>query len=138
MLPIRSAGNEQFKALLKLVQSSRERKLAGRSMLEGVHLVAAYRDHMGVPEHVVVSNTGLGNPEIQDLLGRMSGLQPIVLDDRLFQKLSSVVTPTGIIAVIETPRIEPQPEKIEACIMVEDLQDPGNLGSLLRSAAAAG
>ena len=138
MTPIRSAGNPQFKALSKLVQSSRERKRAGLSLLDGAHLVAAYRDHVGVPKRVVVSGTGLGNPEINGLLDRMSGLEPIVLGDRLFEKLSSVVTPTGVIAVIETPRVELRPQTLEACVMVEDLQDPGNLGSLLRSAAAAG
>lgn len=138
MASIRSTDNAHFKALSKLVQSSRERKRAGLSLLDGAHLVAAYRDYVGVPERVVVSGTGLVNPEIKALLDRMSGLEPIVLGDRLFQKLSSVVTPTGIIAVIETPRVELRPHEIDACVMVEDVQDPGNLGSLLRSAAAAG
>lgn len=138
MTPIHSTSNPQFKALHKLVQSSRERKQAGLSVLDGAHLVAAYRDYVGIPERVVVSGAGLGNPEIQALLERMAGVEPIVLDDRLFQKLSSVVTPTGIIAVIETPRVALRPQEIEACVMVEDLQDPGNLGSLLRSTAAAG
>ena len=50
MALIRSADNPRFKALLKLVQSSRERKRAGLSLLDGVHLVAAYREHVGAPE----------------------------------------------------------------------------------------
>src|SRR5262245_25495815 len=138
MVPIRSAGNPQFKALLKLVQSSRERKRAGLSVLDGAHLVAAYRSHVGVPERMVVSDKGLANPEIQAVLEKMPGLDAVVLDDRLFQKLSSVVTATGIIAVVATPRVALLPHEIKACIMLEGLQDPGNLGSLLRSAAAAG
>ncbi len=52
-------GQPAFKALLKLVQSSRERKRAGLSLLDGAHLVAAYRDHVGAPEEVIVSDYGL-------------------------------------------------------------------------------
>jgi RNA methyltransferase, TrmH family len=138
MTIIRSADNPQFKALSKLVQSSRERKQAGLSVLDGTHLVEAYRAHVGLPERIVVNGSGLGNPEIRALLERMAALEPIVLGDTLFQKLSSVVTPTGIIAIIKTPRVQLDPQRIEACVMVEELQDPGNLGSILRSAAAAG
>ena len=138
MASIRSTGNAQFKALNKLVQSSRERRQAGLSLLDGAHLVAAYGEHVGTPQQLVVSDSGLRNPEVTALLGRMAQMEPIVLADALFQKLSSVVTPTGVIAVIKTPRVELQPEALDACVMVEDLQDPGNLGSLLRSAAAAG
>jgi len=138
MTPIRSAGNAQFKALIKLVQSSRERKHAGLSVLDGTHLVAAYRDHSGVPERVVVSSSGLQDREILALLARMDGLAPVVLSDALFEKVSSVVTPTGIIAVVRTPRPQLDPRRLGACVMIEALQDPGNLGSILRSAAAAG
>ncbi len=138
MTPIRSAGNAQFKELTRLVQSSRERKQAGLSVLDGAHLVTAYRDHVGLPQRIAVSGSGLGNTEVKALLGRMAGLEPIVLGDTLFQKLSSVVTPTGIIAVIRTPRAQLDPLRLGPCVMVEELQDPGNLGSMLRSAAAAG
>jgi RNA methyltransferase, TrmH family len=138
MMLIRSADNPHFKALRKLAQSARERKRAGLSVLDGAHLLAAYRDHVGVPERIVVSASGMNDPEIKALLGRIGAAEPIVLADALFQKLSSVVTPTGIIATIRTPQRQLDPRQIEVCVMVEEVQDPGNLGSILRSAAAAG
>jgi TrmH family RNA methyltransferase len=52
--------------------------------------------------------------------------------------LSTVATPTGVLASVKTPRPPVIPAHIGACVMLEDIQDPGNLGSLLRSAAAAG
>jgi TrmH family RNA methyltransferase len=64
--------------------------------------------------------------------------EPIVLSDVLFRLLSSVSTPTGVIAVVKTPRELALPAVPETCLMLEDVQDPGNVGSILRSAAAAG
>lgn len=136
MKKISSADNAQFKSLLKLVQSSRERRLAGYSLLDGVHLLQAYQSRFGAPEQLIVSRSGTANPEIQKLL--QSDAATLCLDDSLFKQLSSVATPTGVIAVIKTPRREGLPATVATCVMLEDIQDPGNLGSILRSCAAAG
>jgi TrmH family RNA methyltransferase len=132
---ITSADNPQFKSLLKLVESSRERRLAGLSLLDGVHLVQAYQQHRGAPEQMIVSQSGAANAEIQALL--QGEVATLCLSDNLFKLLSSVATPTGIIALIKTPRRETAPEILQTCVMLEDVQDPGNLGSILRSCAAA-
>ena len=136
MKQITSADNPQFKALLKLVHSSRERRLAGYSLLDGVHLLQAYRLRFAEPEQIIVSHAGADDPEIRALL--QNAVSPLLLSDQLFKQLSSVATPTGIIAVIKTPRREVLPRALETCVLLEDVQDPGNLGSILRSCAAAG
>lgn len=138
MKRIVSADNPRFKALLKLVESSRERKKAGLSVLDGVHLVSAYREHAGTPVEIAVSDSGAENPEIMRLVESLSPLAPLQLSDQLFHQLSTVATPTGLLATVKTPRPLDLPAEIDACVMVEDIQDPGNLGSLLRTAAAAG
>jgi TrmH family RNA methyltransferase len=135
---ITSADNPRFRALLKLHQSSRERRKAGLSLLDGVHLISAYLHHIGAPEEVIVSRSGLEAAEIAALL-RRPGMPPaMMLGDALFRELSSVSTPTGIIAAVKTPAAGEIPDTPATCVMLEDLQDPGNLGSILRSAAAAG
>lgn len=138
MKQVDSAANPRFKALCRLVESSQERRKRGHSLLDGVHLAAAYLEHSGLPQQVVVSRSGLAAPEIGAMLKKMRGMEPLVLSDALFHKLSSVLTPTGILTVIETPRPMPVPADMDACAMLEDLQDPGNLGSILRSCAASG
>lgn len=138
MRQIESAANPRLKALRKLLQSSQERKRTGLSLLDGMHLVTAYCDNVGMPQQVAVSRSGLADPEVVTLLTKMPRIAPLVLSDSLFRQLSSVTTPTGILAVVETPRPQSVPTALDACLMLEDIQDPGNLGSILRSAAAAG
>ena len=138
MKRIDSAANPAFKALRRLLESSRERRKASRSILDGVHLVSAYAEHVGRPERLVVSRSALDRAEIRVLLEAAKGVEVILLSDPLFDALSSVATPTGILAVVETPRPPSISAGIDACVMLEDLQDPGNLGSILRSCAAAG
>ena len=138
MTSVNSSSNARYKALRRLIESSQERKRTGLSVLDGAHLVAAYLAHTGRPEQVVISRSGAANPEIRSLLAKMESLEPMVLGDALFKSLSSMVTPTGILALVRTPRERPVPQDMDACVMLEDLQDPGNLGSILRTCAAAG
>jgi RNA methyltransferase, TrmH family len=137
MKQITSADNAQFRMLLKLTGSSRQRRLAGQSLLDGVHLLQAYIQRLGMPQQLIVSEGGAANPEIQATLAQCANVPQIVLSDRLFQQLSTVETPTGILALITTPQHAEMPEVFGSCVMLEDIQDPGNLGSILRSCAAA-
>jgi TrmH family RNA methyltransferase len=137
MKEITSADNARFKALLRMNESSRERRKSGYSLLDGVHLVAAYLQHCGAPEEVIVSRSALAHPEIASLLPRMPE-RAVLLADGLFRRLSTVATPTGIIALVKTPRPAAPADDAVSSLLLEDIQDPGNLGSILRSAAAAG
>jgi RNA methyltransferase, TrmH family len=135
---VTSKDNPLFKQLLKLAQSSRERKKNQQTLIEGIHLAQTYREAMGLPKALVISAAGVGHKEIETLIARCKPLEPVVLSDALFHELSSLETPVGIIAQIETPAPISVPANMDYCVMLEDIQDPGNLGSILRSAAAAG
>ena len=135
---IRSRDNPRFKALRELATSTRERRKAGLALLDGMHLIAAYRASSGVPEQLILSESGAANAEAARLAAGASSQGVLVLADALFNDIAQVATPTGIIALIRTPKPGPLPATIDRCVMLDNIQDAGNLGSILRSAAAAG
>ena len=124
---ITSADNPHFKSLVKLQQSSRERRKSGLSLLDGAHLVGAYLEHVGSPREIVVSRSRADDPEIGRLVQR-ARLEPVVLSDALFHELSTVTSPTGVVAVVETPRPATPPQLPGPCVMIEDLHDAAALG----------
>ncbi|MEO8445374.1 MAG: RNA methyltransferase [Gammaproteobacteria bacterium] len=138
MTVITSGDNPRFRELLGLAQSGRDRRQAGLAVLDGVHLVDSYRQHRGPPRQLVVSSSGRHRPEVAALLAALPDVACLEVADPLFRRLSPVQTPTGILAVVVIPG-RPLPEgPPEPCILLEDVQDPGNLGSILRTTAAAG
>ncbi len=138
MNSIRSRDNPFFKELAKLSGSARQRNKSDQTLLDGVHLLAAYLDAGMMPQHILLNATALQDKEMAALLKRLKDVPLTQLDDKLFAALSELKTPGGILALIDLP----QPEVVIApsgfTLLLEDIQDPGNLGSMLRSAAAAG
>jgi TrmH family RNA methyltransferase len=137
MKSISSRENVLFKQLKRLAGSSRERRKLGQTLLDGLHLLATYRESGAVPEQVVVAESALRQAEIQAFLAHIGHWPIFTLADSLFAEISPVDTPTGILAVIRIA-IDAKPEKNDFVLLLEDIQDPGNLGAILRSAAAAG
>lgn len=137
MKNIISRDNPTFKQLKRLAESARERRKAGRTLLDGVHLIEACLAAGQAPAMLVVSDTGLASAEVAGWVGRLDVPARVLLSDALFAEISPVETPAGILAVIDIPAPR-APEHPDFALMLEDLQDPGNLGSVLRSAAAAG
>ncbi|MBA2659458.1 MAG: RNA methyltransferase [Nitrosospira sp.] len=146
MKVITSRDNPFFKQLVKLEKSARQRRLAGLTLLDGVHLINAYSLALGWPKNLILSEAGRDNEEIKCLLvkqGSETDMGVFVLSDVLFREVAPVKTPTGIMALILIPSATtiplPKSERGESfCVLLEAIQDPGNLGSILRSAAAAG
>jgi TrmH family RNA methyltransferase len=136
---IRSRDNPQVKALIRLAASSRERRRTGATILEGEHLVRAYQDSGGIAEVILASERALTRPEIRSLFENMPAKSRLVLADSLLERVSQLVSSAGIVAVIQTPLPSPAPQQsISSCLLLENIQDPGNLGSILRTAVAAG
>jgi len=135
---IRSRDNPQVKALIKLAGSSRVRRETGTTLLEGEHLVRAYRESGGKAETIFAAETAMAKPEIRALLEAPPADTRLVLADRLVDQISQLVSAAGVGAVVRTPEPELLPRTLASCVLLENIQDPGNLGSILRSAVAAG
>ncbi len=133
---IRSRDNPFYKELAKLSGSARQRNKSNQTLLDGAHLLTAYLDSGDQPRHILLNAAALNDGEIAGLLQRLKGIPATQLDDKLFAGLSELKTPTGILALIDIP--QPSVAQSHFALLLEDIQDPGNLGSMLRSAAAAG
>ena len=139
---ITSCKNNIFKQLVSLDESSKKRKVSGLTILDGIHLVNSYYEKIGLPRCLFINESGHRNTEIQKLLNLEDSkpVQVYVLSDSLFRNISPVKTPTGIIALvtIPTPKDITVSKSKDFCALLESIQNPGNLGSILRSAAVAG
>ncbi len=133
---ISSRENPVFKMLRTLSSSARERRAAGKILLDGAHLVEAYLETFGEPELLILSD-GEVALDVMNLLDRLADTRTITLPTSMFAAISPVTTPTGVLALVKTPAL-PAPESPAFVLMLENIQDPGNLGSMLRNAAAAG
>ena len=138
MKHITSRDNPLFKELKKLAGSSRQRQKVGQTLLDGAHLLQSYLATGNKPLHVLVTETSTQDREIAALLEKIPGLPLTQLTDSLFAELSELKTHAGILALIEQPQTKVSITHSQFCLLLEDIQDPGNLGSILRSAAAAG
>lgn len=135
---ISSRDNPLYKELKHLATSSQARRRAQRTLLDGVHLCSAYLSQCGLPPLCVVGVSAQHNPEVAALLERCAGAQCVVLPDPLFHALSQVEHGIDLLFVIDTPQSRPVGKLDRGAVLLENLQDPGNVGSILRSAAAAG
>ena len=138
MKHVTSRDNSLFKQLKALTGSTHQRRKAGQSVLDGIHLAQAYVAALGQPASCVVSERHYDHAEVRALLEKIDSDKLVVLADALFEQISSVVNGVDLMLVIDTPAGH-LPASIETdCIILDGLQDAGNVGSILRSAAAAG
>jgi TrmH family RNA methyltransferase len=134
---ISSRDNAFFKSLLRLTASPRERRDAGQTLLDGPHLLRAWLDSGRLPAHILLNPAALEDAEIGRLRAECPDVPFTLLEEPLFKQLSELKTPNGLLALIDIPHPNPDHANNFA-LLLEDVQDPGNLGSILRSAAAAG
>lgn len=140
MKRITSRENPFFKELKHLAASSQARRKAGRTLLDGVHLCQAYLDLRGAPVQCIVAEGALAHPEVADIVMRCESRHAHVtaLPDALYDAVSQVEHGVGLMFLIETPT-PALPESLAVnAVLLDNVQDPGNVGSILRSAAAAG
>ena len=137
---ITSPANARLK-LLKKLHSTRQRQKLGLVLLEGHRLVL---DALGAglqPEFVVVHDAALETSKIGEqleaALHQLDGDRVLRAPPELVAQLSDTETPQGVLAVVpHQPRpLPPAPSLVLVC---DAVSDPGNMGTLLRSAAGAG
>lgn len=140
MKRITSRENALYKELKQLAGSSQARRKAGRTVLDGIHLCQTYLLQIGLPAVCVVSESAMEIAEVAALVNECAGRDAnvLVLSDSLFGGLSQVENGVGILFAVDTPAQSDTRALTRSAVLLDNLQDPGNVGSILRSAAAAG
>jgi RNA methyltransferase, TrmH family len=137
MVRASSRQNPRLKDAARLLSSSRDRRKSGRCVLEGEHLIGVYQQRIGAPETLLVVDEKARDPRIAALVARMPPRDVIAVPAVLFAEVSTLPADIGALAIVPTPGpSSPPPARFH--LLLDDLQDPGNVGTMLRTAAAAG
>jgi TrmH family RNA methyltransferase len=157
---IQSRDNAQYKQLKQWASSAQARRKSGMTLLDGVHLCEAWLQHRGVPDLCVVAESALSHPEVAALVAQCESnansnaksnsntnsyagaAECVLLPDALFTPLGQVEHGVGILFAVKVPDAassgHASPSLQSAALLLDSVQDPGNLGTILRTAAAAG
>lgn len=133
---IRSRQNPLAKQLIKLAESRRERLKTRQTLLIGTHLIQASLDAGWQLQRILACEGHELRPEIAALLAA-SPCPTTYLAADLFAEVEQAPSSAGIMALAAIPAAVP-PRKDGCCLLLDGVQDPGNVGSILRTAVAAG
>ncbi|WP_461810643.1 TrmH family RNA methyltransferase [Faecalimonas sp.] len=133
---ITSTSNAQVKELLQLQKKSKVRNERDVFIVEGIKMfLEAPRNRI---EKVFISET-LFDKKKQEL--EVEGLKVEILSDKVFSYVSDTKTPQGILCIVRQKKTKLEEifrQKPADLIILENLQDPGNLGTIVRTAEGAG
>ena len=135
---ISSLANPQVKQIKLLLTKKRAREEQGIFVCEGSKMFEEAKNREILLKSYFSESFYLRNENwIQEELS--NGLYEI-LKDSLFSELTQTVTPQGVMALVRMPSysLESLMEKRCCLLVLEDIQDPGNLGTMIRTAEAAG
>lgn len=133
---LRSRQNPFIKQLIKLAENRRERQKTQSTILLGLHLIEAALVNKQPLSKVLICEGFESQAAIVDLIERFQ-LRPLLCDRELFLEIENLESSAGILAQFDYPAA-PEPCTQGFCLLLESIQDPGNVGSILRSAAGAG
>ena len=133
---ITSTSNQQIKKLSLLMKKAKERKEQGLFVVEGVKMFGeAPREWLA---GVYVSEQFVSNEEHRELL---SDVPYEIVADSVFRAVSDTQTPQGILAVVRMPKYT-MDDMLRGdqthLLILESVQDPGNLGTMVRTGEGAG
>ena len=134
MIEITSASNPRYKTIKALAQK-KERLKRGEFTVEGIKSVRDAIKAGADIDRIVVSESFYKNNSFE----YPNGVHILKTDDYLFEKLCDTETPQGIMAVIKIKNTDGfNLDLSKDYVYCENVKDPGNLGTIIRTADAAG
>jgi len=133
MTVLRSRDNARVKRWTKLVRDARLRRAERRVVVEGPRLVESALKSRASVQDVLLAESAV---ETHRRLLEGAGHAPIVVSDAVFKSIVDSEAPQGVALELELPSAAGVVEG--NAMFLEAVQDPGNVGAILRSAAAFG
>ncbi|MDO4188973.1 MAG: RNA methyltransferase [Lachnospiraceae bacterium] len=149
---ITSASNPKIKHVALLSSSKKERSATNTFVIEGTKLFLEAPIH-DIEEVYISENFNerlYGGDEYKlsgvmlDIFKKLKQTSYEIVSDNLFKKMSDTVTPQGILCVIKiqtvslADKLKEFNDKPVKIVALEGLQDPGNMGTIVRTSEAAG
>jgi TrmH family RNA methyltransferase len=134
---ITSAANPIIKEIRSL-QDKKGRQAAHAFLLEGLRLVNEAVDSGAEIRYFVVSDSF--SDRAVPVMSKYADVKVIELPDPLFERTGGTNTPQGIMSVVEMPDQNPSEiiPDLRRAVVLENIQDPGNVGTIIRTADACG
>lgn len=139
MQVISSKDNELVKHIRKL-REKKYRDLNQEYVIEGIKLIKEAIEEKAEIKQIIVCDNCLDTEVIpKDIMYEIAKYECIYVTEKVFISISDVSTPQGILAVVQRKGIEAQIDYTQDIIVVlDDIQDPGNLGTILRTVDSVG
>ena len=139
MQVITSKDNEAIKNIRKL-KEKKYRDIENRFMIEGIKLVdEAITENANIKQIVVCEECIEDGTISKELLYKIAKFDCIYVTEKVFNLLTDVKTPQGILAILEKKSVNEKIDYSQDIILaLDNIQDPGNLGTILRTIDSAG
>ena len=139
---ITSATNPKIKRVASLLKKSAHRKAENVFVIEGLKMFMEVLAQC--PERFEeIFLTEAARSKLVGTFGApvIEGLKYETVDEKLFDRIAETVTPQGVLAIVKTPGYaltDILKENTAKLLVLDNLRDPGNLGTIIRTAEAAG
>ena len=139
MQVITSKDNELIKHIKKL-KDKKERDLSNEYIIEGIKLIQeAMQENAKIKQIIICDDCEKTESIPKDLMYEIAKQECIYVTNKVFDSITEVMNPQGILAIIEKQSKEIQiDDKQDIILALDDIQDPGNLGTILRTADSIG
>jgi len=134
---LESRDNPKIKHLRGLIEQNTYRKKQGQTVLEGTHLSLAWLHEGKKINSIFTTERALEHPDFEKIFLKYTGIV-FVISESQYKDLSTLGTTLACLAIVDIPSSSHALQFDQDTLILENVQDPGNVGTLLRSAAAAG
>jgi TrmH family RNA methyltransferase len=134
---ITSKDNEKIKEIKKL-KEKKYREETNLFVVEGIKIVKEAIEYDADIQKIVISNDAIGYEVDEEVLKRIQKYEVMIVSQNVFESISDVKTPQGILAVIKNKENVKVDYNEDVIFILDNIQDPGNLGTIIRTLDAAG